>query len=125
MEDGILTYLLFIGVFLFGLYILIYFVPFRLWVTAIFSGVRVSLLDLIYMKLRRVAPAPVVRAMIMAAKAGIVIQVDALEAHSMAGGNVENVVTGMIIAKKKSVQLSFKEACQMDLDRKDLKKEFS
>jgi uncharacterized protein YqfA (UPF0365 family) len=125
MENGNFTYLVFIGVFLFGLYILINFVPFGLWVTAKISGVRLSLLDLIYMKIRRVAPAPIVRSMIMATKAGIEIQVEALEAHSMAGGNVENVVTGMIIAKNRNVQLSFKEACQMDLARKDLIKEFS
>jgi uncharacterized protein YqfA (UPF0365 family) len=125
MEVGIFTYLILIGTFLFGLYILLFFVPFGLWLTAKISGVRISLLDLIYMKIRRVAPSPIVRSMIMAAKAGIKIQMEALEAHSMAGGNVENVVTDMLIAKNKNVQLSFREACQMDLARKDLSKELS
>jgi uncharacterized protein YqfA (UPF0365 family) len=125
MEGGIFAYLILIGTFLFGWYVLLYFAPFGLWIRAIISGVRLSLLDLIFMKIRRVAPAPIVRSMILAAKAGLEIQHEALEAHSLAGGNVENVVTGMIIAKNNKVYLSFKEACQMDLASKDLTKEFS
>lgn len=74
------------------------------------------------MKIRRVAPSPIVRSMIMAAKAGIGIQKDALEAHSLAGGNVENVVIGMIIAKFKDEHLSFKDACRLDLAKKDFTK---
>jgi uncharacterized protein YqfA (UPF0365 family) len=123
MEDGIFSYLILIGVFIFGLYILFFFVPFGLWLRAKISGVRISLLELIYLKMRRVAPSPIVRSMIMAAKAGIEIKQDALEAHSLAGGNVENVVTGMIIAKNKNEYLSFKEACKMDLAKKDLTRE--
>jgi len=123
MEGGIFTYLIVIGVFIFGFYVLYFFVPFGIWFTAQISGVRISLLDLIDMKIRRVAPSPIVRSLIMAAKAGIEIQKDALEAHSMAGGNVENVMTGLIIAKNKDKNLSFKEACKLDLARKDLIKE--
>ncbi len=120
MEGGIFTYLIVIGVFIFGFYVLYYFFPFGIWFKAQISGVRISLLDLIDMKIRRVAPSPIVRSLIMAAKAGIEIQKDALEAHSMAGGNVENVMTGLIIAKSKNKDLSFKEACRLDLARKDL-----
>jgi uncharacterized protein YqfA (UPF0365 family) len=123
MEVGILTYLIIIGVSIFGFYILIAFIPFGTWITARISGLRITLLDLIYMKIRRVATAPIIRSMIMAAKAGIDIHMDALEAHSMTGGNVENVVTGMIIARNKNQPLSFNEACKMDLAGKDLTKE--
>jgi uncharacterized protein YqfA (UPF0365 family) len=123
MEGGIFTFLIFVGVFVFGVYVLFFFVPFGIWITAMISGVRISLLDLIYMKMRRIAPSPIVRSMTMAAKAEIDIQIDALEAHSLAGGNVINVVTGMITAKNKNVQLSFREACQMDLAHKDIAKE--
>jgi uncharacterized protein YqfA (UPF0365 family) len=59
----------------------------------------------------------------MAKKAGIVIQSEKLEAHSKAGGNVEKVMKEMIMAKKKHVRLSFKEACEMDLAHKDFTKE--
>lgn len=123
MEGGIFTYLIVIGVFMFGFYVLYFFFPFGIWFTAQISGVRISLLELIDMKIRRVEPSPIVRSLIMAAKAGIEIQKDALEAHSMAGGNVENVMTGLIIAKNKDKDLSFKEACKLDLARKDLTKE--
>lgn len=123
MEDGILAYLIIVGVSIFGFYILIAFIPFGTWITARVSGVRITLLDLIYMKVRRIATAPIVKCMIMAAKAGIDIQKDALEAHSMSGGNVENVVTGMIIARNKNKSLSFNKACKMDLAGKDLSKE--
>ncbi len=123
MDNGILTYLIIVGVSIFGFYILIAFIPFTTWITARISGLRITLLDLIYMKIRRIATAPIVRSMIMAAKAGIDIHQDALEAHSFAGGDVENVVTGMIIAKNKNKPLSFNEACKMDLAGKDLSKE--
>jgi len=72
------------------------------------------------MKVCRVAPSPIVKSMIMAAKAEIEIDIDALEAHSLAGGNVERVVEKMIKAKNKNVLLSFKEACKLDLAHQDL-----
>lgn len=118
---GIFSYLMVIGVIIFGLYVLCIFVPLGTWFTARISGIKISLLDLIYMKIRRIAPSPIVRSLIMAAKAGIEIKQDDLEAHSMAGGNVENVVAKMIAARKKARELSFKEACKMDLAPKDLK----
>lgn len=118
MENGIFNYLIVIGLFIFGFYVLFIYVPVGIWCTAKISGLRISLLDLIYMKMCRVAPSPIVKSMIMASKAGIEIQIDALSAHSRAGGNVENVVTEMIIAKNKDKQLSFKEACKKDLARK-------
>jgi uncharacterized protein YqfA (UPF0365 family) len=71
------------------------------------------------MKIRRVAASPIVKSLILASKAGIEIQPAALEAHSMAGGNVEHVVKRMINAKKSKVQLSFSEACRLDLEQKD------
>ena len=119
MESRILIYLMVVGVSIFGFYVLFFFVPIGIWITARIAGVKISLLELIYMKMCRVAPAPIVRSMIMAAKAGIEIRMDDLEAHSQAGGNVENVVTGMIIAKNKNEHLSFQEACRRDLASKD------
>jgi len=125
MEIGIFAYLIIIGTFLFGGYILITFVPFGLWIRALISGTGITLLDLIDMKVRRVAPSPIVRSKIMATKAGIDIQMEELEAHSLAGGDVELVVKGMIKAKNKQVHLSFKKACEKDLAKKNLTKEIS
>ncbi len=125
MENGIFAYLIVIGTFLFGLYVLIFFVPFGLWIRAINSGIGITLLELIDMKIRRVPPSPIVKSMILAEKEGIDIPMDALEAHSLAGGDVEHVVKGMIMAKNNNVHLSFKEACEMDLARKNLTKDVS
>ena len=123
MEGGLVTYLIIAGTILFGLYIIVFFVPFGLWITAKVAGVRITLLELIDMKMRRVAPSPIVRSLIMAVKADIEIQLESLEEHSMAGGNVENVITTMIKARNKNKQLSFEEACERDLANEDLTKQ--
>jgi len=115
MEDGNFTNLYIVLAVLFGLLILFYVLPLGLWIMAKISGVKLSLLELTFMKMRRVAIVPIVKSMIMAAKAGLDIQKDELEAHSLAGGNVEKVVTTMIQAKNKKEHISFKEACRMDL----------
>lgn len=120
MKEGIVGYLLIIGVFIFGFYVLLFSVPLGLWLKARFSGVRITLLDLINMKVCRVPPATVVEAMIMAAKSGIEIKNEALEDHCKAGGNVEHVIRLMIQAKEKNKSLSFEEACEMDLAGRDL-----
>lgn len=125
MEVGIVAYLILTGVFLFGVYVLIFLLPLGLWLKARISGVQITLLDLINMKVCRVPPSTVVKAMIMAAKSGIEINYDALESHCRAGGNVENVLRLMILAKEKNKKLSFEEACQRDLAGKNLKKDVS
>ena len=71
MGNGIFAYLIVIGTFLFGLYVLIFFVPFGLWIRAINSGIGITLLELIDMKIRRVPPSPIVKSMILAEKEGI------------------------------------------------------
>ena len=123
MEEGILTLLIVIGLFILGLIVLVFLVPFGLWLMAKRAGVHITLLDLMYMKMRRLKTAAIVRSMIMAAEAGIEVQLESLEAHSMAGGNVESVVSLMIIAKNKNKQLSFEEACEKDLAKEELTKQ--
>jgi uncharacterized protein YqfA (UPF0365 family) len=125
MGNGIFAYLIGIGTFLFGLYVLVFFVPLGLWIKALISGLEITLLELIDMKIRRVPPSPIVQSMILAAKEGIDIQMEALEAHCMAGGDVEHVVQGMIVSRNNNVHLSFKEACEKDLARKNLSKDKS
>lgn len=111
-----LIFLIFLGVILF-----FYFVPVGLWITAFFSGVRVSIFrDLIGMRLRKVAPGPIVRAMITATKAGVALDMSKLEAHYLAGGNVQKVVRALISADKANLGLMFEKAAAIDLAGRDV-----
>ncbi len=91
------------------------FVPVGLWISAIASGVKIGILNLIGMKLRRVQPAKIVLPMIKATKAGIKVTVNQLEAHYLAGGNVDNVINAMIAAERAEITLSFEQASAIDL----------
>lgn len=91
------------------------FVPVGLWVSAIASGVKISILQLVGMRLRRVAPAKIVLPMIKATKAGIPAKVNQLEAHYLAGGNVDNVINALIAAQRAEIALTFEKASAIDL----------
>ncbi|MHB1169772.1 MAG: flotillin-like FloA family protein, partial [Longimicrobiales bacterium] len=82
------------------LLILSWAVPVRLWVEAVFAGVRVGLGDLVGMRLRKVSPAAVVRPLIAATKAGLQLTAGKLEGHFLAGGHVDRVVKALISADK-------------------------
>ena len=98
------------------LLIFFYFVPIGLWITAFFSGVRVRIFrDLIGMRLRKVPPHQIIRPLIAATKAGIKLDIDKLEAHFLAGGNVSRVVTALISADKANINLAFERATAIDL----------
>lgn len=101
--------------FLFG-----YFIPVRLWVAAVFAGVKVGILNLVGMRLRNVDPRIIVPSMIMAHKAGLSLNMDRLEAHYLAGGNVINVVKALISADKANINLKFERACAIDLAGRDV-----
>lgn len=96
------------------------FVPVGLWISAIASGVKIGIFDLIGMRLRRVAPAKIVLPMIKATKAGINVKVNQLEAHYLAGGNVDNVVNALIAAERVQITLSFEQASAIDLAGRDV-----
>lgn len=100
--------------------ILSWAVPLRLWVEAVSAGVRVGLGDLIGMRLRKVAPASVVRPLIAATKAGIKITAKELEGHFLAGGHVQRVVMALISADKANIDLSFQRAAAIDLAGRDV-----
>jgi uncharacterized protein YqfA (UPF0365 family) len=97
-----------------------YFVPVGLWFQAIVSGVRISLLQLIVMRFRKVPPSVIVNAMITSKKAGLEISRDELEAHYLAGGNVNSVVNALISADKANIDLDFKTATAIDLAGRDV-----
>ena len=104
-----------------GLWIIFYFIPVGLWFSALISGVRISLLQLILMRWRKVPPAVIVRAMIEAHKAGLrQIKRDELEAHFLAGGHVEKVVHALVSANKANIELTFQMATAIDLAGRDV-----
>lgn len=91
------------------------FVPVGLWVTAFFSGVKIKMSTLIGMRLRRVAPSRIVNPMIKATKAGLTIDIDELEAHFLAGGNINTLVDALIAAQRANIPLEFERAAAIDL----------
>ncbi len=106
---------------LFGVIMLLYFVPVRLWITAIFSGVHLRLFrDLVGMRLRRVPPDRIVKPLITAHKAGIPSETPKLEAHFLAGGNVQQVINALISADKADIDLPFERATAIDLAGRDV-----
>jgi uncharacterized protein YqfA (UPF0365 family) len=102
------------------LLIITWAVPVRLWIEAIFAGVRVGLGDLVGMRLRKVNPAHVIRPMIAATKAGLNLTTRDLEAHYLAGGHVDRVVKALISADKANLGISFKQAAAIDLAGRDV-----
>ncbi|NTW25122.1 MAG: flotillin-like protein FloA [Lentimicrobium sp.] len=120
MEQGFLV-IVAIGIAsLFGLWIIFYFIPVGLWFSALLSGVRVSLIQLVFMRWRKVPPSVIVTAMINATKAGLSISRDELEAHFLAGGRVKLVVNALISADKANIPLNFKAATAIDLAGRDV-----
>lgn len=91
-----------------------------LWISAILANVKIGLLDLFVMQLRNVPPGVIVNAMVMAHKAGINISKDELEAHFLAGGRINGVVSALISADKANIPLTFKEATAIDLAGRDV-----
>jgi len=98
-----------------GIFIFLYFVPINLWITAIFSGVRVGLLELVFMRIRRVPPGLIVQNLITATKAGLDVTPTELETHYLAGGDVPSVIKALISADKANIELDFKQATAIDL----------
>ena len=96
------------------------FVPVGLWVTAFFSGVRIKISELIGMKLRRVKPSRIVSPAIKATKAGLNLEISSLEAHYLAGGNVNTLVDALIAAQRANIPLQFERAAAIDLAGRDV-----
>jgi uncharacterized protein YqfA (UPF0365 family) len=118
MEPTVL--LIVVGAVALGLVFLFYFVPVGLWITAIFSGVRVGLGTLIGMRLRKVVPGEIIRPLISATKAGIDLDIGQMEAHFLAGGRVGQVVSALISADRANIELPWKRATAIDLAGRDV-----
>lgn len=93
----------------------LHFVPLGLWVSAIAAGVNVGIFTLVGMRLRRVQPVKIVLPLIKANKAGLVVNVNQLEAHYLAGGDVDRVVDALIAAHRAEIPLSFERSAAIDL----------
>ncbi len=116
-----MTLILIVALALVVLIVFFYYCPFFLWISARVSGVKVSLLQLVLMRIRQVPPGVIVRALIEAHKAGLHdVTRDDLEAHYLAGGNVERVVHALVSAAKANIDLGFKMATAIDLAGRDV-----
>ncbi|MFZ2453194.1 MAG: flotillin-like FloA family protein, partial [Trichococcus flocculiformis] len=115
MTEGLIG-LIFIALFVVLVLSLFFrFVPVGLWITAYFSGVKVKISNLVGMRLRRVVPSMIVQPMIKATKAGLIIDINELEAHHLAGGDVNMVIDALIAAQRADIDLGFEKAAAIDL----------
>ena len=105
-----------------GLLIVLFFifVPIGLWISSLAANVKISIFNLIGMKLRRVVPSRIVLPLIKARKAGMNLGVNQLEAHYLAGGHVDNVVNALIASERAGIELPFEKAAAIDLAGRDV-----
>ena len=103
-----------------GLLFLLWLFPVTMWFQALISGVKISLIQLILMRWRKVPPGVIVMAMITGTKAGLKLNANELEAHYLAKGNVPKVVNALISADKANISLDFKMAAAIDLAGRDV-----
>jgi uncharacterized protein YqfA (UPF0365 family) len=118
MEASILIIIILGGII--TLFLFLHFVPVNLWITARFSGVKVGLVELIFMRIRKVPPRVIIESMITSTKAGLNLTTSELETHYLAGGNVPNVIRALISADKANIHLEFKQATAIDLAGRDV-----
>jgi uncharacterized protein YqfA (UPF0365 family) len=129
-DNEFVAWALRIGVVVGGLMLLgivgTFFKFFSIWFQALTSGAPISFLNLIAMKFRKVDAARIVKARIMAHQAGLQshgksgIQIVDLEAHYLAGGNIEQVTNAIIAAERASIDLDFDRAAAIDLAGRDV-----
>ena len=112
--------LIYLGIGLVTFFLFFYFIPVGMWFTAIISGVRISLLDLIAMRIRKVPPGLLVQSLTTATKAGLTVTTKDLETHYLAGGNVPSVVKALISANMANIRLTFQQAAAIDLAGRDV-----
>ena len=124
MIQGPLGTLVIVGIVVVALIALVLFFFFlayaKLWVQALASGASVSPFALVGMALRKVNANVIVENRITAIKAGLQVSTAEMEAHYLAGGNVDRVVKALIAAHKANIDLSWQKACAIDLAGRDI-----
>ena len=118
MESLSLVFLI-VGIIVF-IILLTYFVPIGLWFSAYVSNVKTSIVQLFFMRIRKVPPSLIVKALINARKAGLDTTANEMETHFLAGGNVNNVIKALISADKANIPLNFNMAAAIDLAGRDV-----
>ena len=98
----------------------LHFVPIGLWISARAAGVNVGIFNLVGMRLRRVIPSKIVLPLVKANKAGLDVNANQLEAHYLAGGDVDRVVDALIAAQRATMALTFERAAAIDLAGRDV-----
>jgi uncharacterized protein YqfA (UPF0365 family) len=116
----VLIFILIIAIIIFVISTFFSFVPIGLWISAYAAGVKIGIFTLVGMRLRRVVPARIVNPMIKAVKAGLDASINKLEAHYLAGGNVDKVVNALIAAERANIPLEFERAAAIDLAGRDV-----
>lgn len=120
-ETAAVTVIVGLIVSLAALFLLIIILKFGfLWIQAVSSGAKVSWMSLIGMWFRQVNPTVIVNSRIMAAKSGLQLSSDILEAHYMARGNVANVIRALVAASRANIPLTFQRAAAIDLAGRDV-----
>lgn len=115
MPDNLVFLLIVIGLGLIVLTFVFSYIPLGLYISALAAGVRLPFVSLIGMRLRRVPPGVIINSLIKATKAGIALNADRMEAHYLAGGNIDRVVNALIAAQRAAIPLEFERATAIDL----------
>lgn len=115
-----LAFIFIVFVCIIGFFMFLYFVPVGLWITAVFANVKVTIGELIGMRIRKVPPGIIVNSLITATKAGLQVTTNELETHYLAGGDVPNVIRALISAEKANINLTFKQATAINLAGRDV-----
>ncbi len=104
-----------------GVIVLVIFFKFiGLFVQCWLTGAQVSILDLLWMKLRNVDYGMIVRQKIALVQANVKIATQELEAHYLSRGNVPKTAAAVIAAHKASIDLPWKTAAAIDLAGRDV-----
>jgi uncharacterized protein YqfA (UPF0365 family) len=118
--EGFVALAITLALVLIGLWVIFYFIPIGLWFQAFLSNVRVPLIQLVFMRWRKVPPSLIVGALIEGKKAGLILNLNELEAHYLAGGRVPKVIDALISAEKANLGLDFRMATAIDLAGRDV-----
>jgi uncharacterized protein YqfA (UPF0365 family) len=112
---GYIASLIVVALILIGITVLFSFIPVGLWISAIAANVKIGIFQLVGMRFRRIPPALIVNSQIKADKAGLTISTNQLEAHYLAGGNVDRVINALIAAERANIALTYELAAAIDL----------
>lgn len=110
------------GIIILAVIVMLLFVgsSIKLWLQALVSGAHVGLLNIVFMRFRKVPPKLIVESKIMAVKAGLPVSTDDLETHFLAGGKVARVIQALIAADKANISLGFNQSAAIDLAGRDV-----